>query len=179
MSSVHSHCQRWLSNRRNLMYHMASCPAKYNNNEDSLALLQHIPLKSSYDPHTSTIISVPCINDYTARLFEVDTNEIEGIWQIVLMTWESWEREISHRNWLCNFCPGTARIKPSIGRPKPVIDEASVSAATMTDFLKLIGVRRANQLRAQRGVYPSKYAWGVVCNTERIICWPAPWALVC
>ena len=61
------------------MYHMASCPAKYNNNEDSLALLQHIPLKSSYDPHTSTIISVPCINDYTARLFEVDTNEIEGI----------------------------------------------------------------------------------------------------
>ena len=125
MSSVQcSHCQRWLSNRRNLMYHMASCPAKYNNNEDSLALLQHIPLKSSYDPHTSTKISVPCINDYTARLFEVDTHEIEGIWQIVLTT-------------PCHFFPGTARIKPSIGRPKPVIGEASVSAATMTDFLKL------------------------------------------
>ena len=58
---------------------MASCPAKYNNNEDSLVLLQHNPLKSSYDPHTSTKISVPCINDYTARLFEVETNEIEGI----------------------------------------------------------------------------------------------------
>jgi hypothetical protein len=59
---------------------MASCPAKYNNNQDSLALLQHNPLKSSYDPHTSTKISVPCINNYTARLFEVlETNEIEGI----------------------------------------------------------------------------------------------------
>ena len=63
------------------MYHnMASCPAKYNNNQDSLSLLQHNPLKSSYDPHTSTKISVPCINNYTARLFEVlETNEIEGI----------------------------------------------------------------------------------------------------
>ena len=74
-----SHCQQWLSNHPNLMYHMASCPAKYNNNQDSLALLQHNPLKSSYDPHTSTKISVPCINNYTARLFEVETNEIEGI----------------------------------------------------------------------------------------------------
>ena len=61
------------------MYHMTSCPAKYNNNQDSLALLQHNPLKSSYDPHTSTKITVPCINDYTARLFELETNEIEGI----------------------------------------------------------------------------------------------------
>ena len=61
------------------MYHMASCPAKYSNNADSLALLRHNPLKSSYDPQTPTIISVPCINDDTALLFEVETNEIEGI----------------------------------------------------------------------------------------------------
>ena len=57
---------------------MASCPAKYNNNEDSLVLLQHNPLKSSYE-HTSTKISVPCINEYTAGLFAGETNEIEGI----------------------------------------------------------------------------------------------------
>ncbi len=47
------------------------------------------------------------------------------------------EREIAHRNWWCNFHPATARIKPSerhIGRPKPAICEASVSAATMTDI---------------------------------------------
>ena len=31
----------------------------------------------------------------------------------------------------CNFRPTTARIKPSIGRPKHAIGEASVSAATM------------------------------------------------
>jgi hypothetical protein len=58
---------------------MTSCSAKYGNNADSLALLQHNPLKTSYDPHTSTNISVPCINDDTALLFEVETNEIEGI----------------------------------------------------------------------------------------------------
>jgi len=47
------------------------------------------------------------------------------------------EREIARRNWWCNFRPATARIKPSerhIGRPKPAICEASVSAATMTDI---------------------------------------------
>jgi hypothetical protein len=53
------------------MYQMASCPSK--------ALPRHNPLKSSYDPHTSTNIAVPCINDDTALLFEVETNEIEGI----------------------------------------------------------------------------------------------------
>jgi hypothetical protein len=58
---------------------MASCSAKYNNNEDSLALLHHNPLKSSYDPHTSTKITFPCINEYTARLFEVETIEMKGI----------------------------------------------------------------------------------------------------
>ena len=58
---------------------MASCPAKNNNNEDSLALLQHNPLKSSYDPHMSTNISVPSINEDTTKLFEIETNEIEGI----------------------------------------------------------------------------------------------------
>ena len=49
------------------------------------------------------------------------------------------EREIARRNWWCNFRPATARIKPSerhIGRPKPAICEASVSAATMTDILE-------------------------------------------
>jgi hypothetical protein len=60
------------------MYHMASCPAKYSNNDDSLELLGHNPLKSSYDPHTTTNISVPCINDDNALLFEVETNEIDG-----------------------------------------------------------------------------------------------------
>ena len=58
---------------------MASCPAKYNNNDDSLALLQHYPLKLSYDPHMSTNISVPSINEDTTKLFEIETNEIEGI----------------------------------------------------------------------------------------------------
>ena len=58
---------------------MASCPAKYNNNEDSLALLQHNPLKSSYDPHMSTKFSVPSINENTIKLFEVEINKIEGI----------------------------------------------------------------------------------------------------
>ena len=61
------------------MYHMASCPAKYSNNDDSLELLGHNPLKSSYDPHTTTNISVPCINDDNTLLFEVETNEIDGI----------------------------------------------------------------------------------------------------
>jgi hypothetical protein len=59
---------------------MASCPAKYSNNDDSLELLGHNPLKSSYDRHTSSAnVSVPCINDDTAFLFEVERNEIEGI----------------------------------------------------------------------------------------------------
>ena len=58
---------------------MASCPAEYSNNDDSLELLGHNPLKSSYDPHTTTNISVPCINDDNTLLFEVETNEIEGI----------------------------------------------------------------------------------------------------
>ena len=47
------------------------------------------------------------------------------------------EREIARTNWWCNFFPATARIKPSerhIGRPKPAICEASVSAATMRDI---------------------------------------------
>ena len=62
------------------MYHMATCPAKYSNNDDSsLELLGHNPLKSSYDPHTTMNISVPCINDDNTLLFEVETNEIEGI----------------------------------------------------------------------------------------------------
>jgi hypothetical protein len=80
MSSVQcSQCQRWFSNHRNLMYHMASCPAKYSNNDDSLELLGHNPLKSSYDQHMSSNIAVPSINDDTALLFEVERNEIEGI----------------------------------------------------------------------------------------------------
>jgi len=80
MSSAQcSHFQRWLSNHRNLMYHMASCPAKYDKNEDSLALLHHNPLKSSYDARMSTNISVPSINEDNTKLFEVETNEIEGI----------------------------------------------------------------------------------------------------
>jgi hypothetical protein len=58
---------------------MASCPAKYNNNEDSQVLLHHNPLKSTYDAHMSSIISVPIINEDTTKLFEVETNEIEGI----------------------------------------------------------------------------------------------------
>jgi hypothetical protein len=80
MSSTQcSNCQRWLSNRRNFMYHLASCPAKNSNNDDSLELLGHNPLMSSYDPHTTTNISVPCINDDNTLLFEVETNEIDGI----------------------------------------------------------------------------------------------------
>jgi hypothetical protein len=58
---------------------MTSCPAKYSNNDDSLEILGHNPLKSSYDQHTTTNISVPCINDDNTLLFEVETNEIEGI----------------------------------------------------------------------------------------------------
>ena len=57
---------------------MASCPAKYSNNDDSLELLGHNPLKSSYDRHTSTNVSVPCFKNDTAFLFEVERNEIEG-----------------------------------------------------------------------------------------------------
>ena len=52
---------------------------------------------------------------------------------------EGERREIAHRNRWCDFRPATARIKPSerhIGRPKPAICEASVSAATMTDILE-------------------------------------------
>ncbi len=48
-------------------------------NDDSLELLGHNPLKSSYDRHMSTNITVPCINDDTALLFKVEMNEIEGI----------------------------------------------------------------------------------------------------
>jgi hypothetical protein len=58
---------------------MASCPAKYSNYDDSLELLGHNPLKSSYDQYTSTNIAVPSVNDDTAFLFEVERNEIEGI----------------------------------------------------------------------------------------------------
>jgi len=47
------------------------------------------------------------------------------------------EREIARRNWWCNFCPATTRIKLSkrhIGRPKPAICKASVSTTTMTEI---------------------------------------------
>jgi hypothetical protein len=75
MSSVQcTHCQRWFTNRRNLMHHMASCPVKYNH----LELLHHNPLKSTYDARMSTNISVPSINEESTQLFEVETNEIEG-----------------------------------------------------------------------------------------------------
>jgi len=52
---------------------------------------------------------------------------------------EGERREIAHRNRWCDFHPATARIKPSerhIGRPKPAICEANVSAAMMTDILE-------------------------------------------
>jgi hypothetical protein len=58
---------------------MASCPAKYSNYDDSLEILGHNPLMSSYDRYTSTNIAVPSINDDTALLFEVERNEILGI----------------------------------------------------------------------------------------------------
>jgi hypothetical protein len=58
---------------------MASCSAKYSDNDDSLELLGYNPLKSSHDRHTKTNISVPCINDDNTFLFEVETNEIKGI----------------------------------------------------------------------------------------------------
>jgi hypothetical protein len=74
MSSAQcTHCQRWLTNRRNLMYHMASCPAKYNH----LELLYHNQLKSTYDARMSTNISAPSINEETTKLFEVEMNEIQ------------------------------------------------------------------------------------------------------
>ena len=75
MSSVQCiNCQQWFTNCRNLMRHMASCPAKYNH----LELLHHNPLKSTYDAHMSTNISVPSNNEDTTKLFEVEMKEIEG-----------------------------------------------------------------------------------------------------
>ena len=61
------------------MYHLASCPGKYNDNEDSLAVMQHNPLKSSYDTPRPTNNSLPSINDYPTQLLEVEMNNREGI----------------------------------------------------------------------------------------------------
>ena len=75
MSSIQcTNCQRWFTNRHNCMCHMASCPAKYNH----LKLLHHNPLKSTYDAHMSTNISVPSNNEDTTKFFEVEMKEIEG-----------------------------------------------------------------------------------------------------
>ncbi len=69
-----TNCQVWFTNSRNLMHHMGSCSAKYNH----LELLNHNPLKSTYDACMSTNISVPNIKEETTKLFDVQTNKIEG-----------------------------------------------------------------------------------------------------
>jgi hypothetical protein len=58
---------------------MASCPGKYNNNEDSHGLLEHNPLKSSYDTPQPTNNYLPRCNDNSATLFEVEKNDRGGI----------------------------------------------------------------------------------------------------
>jgi hypothetical protein len=61
------------------MYHIASCPWKYKDNEDSQGVLEHNPLKSSYDTPQPTKYSVHSGNDNSAKLFEVEMNDREGI----------------------------------------------------------------------------------------------------
>ncbi len=61
---------------------------------------------------------------------------------------------------------GSHRARGHIGRPKPAIFEASVSAATMTDILESSDQRTQSQPIAGStliglrgcGVYPSEYA---------------------
>ena len=56
---------------------MASCRGKYNDNEDSLDLLQYNPLKSSFDTHQSTNNSVHSINEYSTKLFDIEMKDID------------------------------------------------------------------------------------------------------
>ena len=58
---------------------MASCPWKYNDNDDSHGVLEHNPLKLSYDPPQPTNNSVPSGNDNCTKLFEVEMKDREGI----------------------------------------------------------------------------------------------------
>ena len=76
MSSTQcSHCQRWFSNHCNLMYHMASCPEKCNNNEDSRRVMEHHPLKSTYDYIQPTKNSFPSVNEFSTKLCQVEIDK--------------------------------------------------------------------------------------------------------
>ncbi len=80
MSSTQcTHCQRWFSNHSNLMFHMASCPGKYNNNEDSQRVMQHNPLKSTYDYIQPTKSSFPSINEFSPKLCETEIDNSAGL----------------------------------------------------------------------------------------------------
>ena len=74
------------------------------------------------------------------------------------------ERGIAQRNWRCNFCRATAWMKPSVSWKNKLIQTPSQTHANV---------------ESEWAGGKLEYVWGVVCNTERIICWPALWALVC
>ncbi len=57
---------------------MASCPGKYNNNEDSRTVLQHHPLKSSYDYIQPTKNSFPSVNEFSTKIFQVEIDNSAG-----------------------------------------------------------------------------------------------------
>jgi len=95
------------------------------------------------------------------------SRQARGDWQIVLMTQELWvnvKRGIAWRNWRCNFCRATARMKPSVSWKNEPIQTSSQTHA---------------DVELERAGGKLEYVWGVVCNTEHIICWPGAWTLVC
>ena len=58
---------------------MASCPGKYNNNEDSRRVMQHNPLKSTYDYIQPTKNSFPSINEFSPKLCEAEIDNSAGL----------------------------------------------------------------------------------------------------
>ena len=126
------------------MYHMASCPAKYSNNDDSLELLGHNPLKSSYDRHTSTNVSVPCFKNDTAFLFEVERNEIEGFDDDIssqLATddsdsdtdspYDPYDNDYDEESWVILNTPSALTMGRRFKRTSPVTESAFIAILAM------------------------------------------------
>jgi hypothetical protein len=58
---------------------MESCPGKCNTNEDSRTVMQHHPLKSTYDYIQPTKNSFPSVNEFSTKLCQVEIDNGAGL----------------------------------------------------------------------------------------------------
>ena len=69
-----SNCHRWFTNRHTLMIYIASCPRKYGKVADSHVLLDHHPLKASYNHQQPSNAAINSVNDNSESSFDPSCN---------------------------------------------------------------------------------------------------------